>query len=87
MIKASGKQHKVSEGDLLTLDRLNFDGKKTYTFDEVLLVSDGSDLKVGKPNVNGATVEVSLVEDKRGEKIRVSKFRAKSRYRKTIGFR
>ena len=87
VIKASGKQHKVSEGDVLTLDKIDFKGKKSIVFDEVLLVSDGAGAKVGKPAVDGASVEASFVEDKKGDKIRVSKFKAKSRYRKTIGFR
>lgn len=87
VIKASGKQHKVAEGDLLTLDKLDLDGKRTITFDDVLLFADGDDVKIGNPNISGASVEASFVEDKKGDKLRVSKFKAKSRYRKTIGFR
>ena len=87
VIKSGGKQYKVSAGDSLTLDRLNLDGKKTITFDEVLLVVNDGVATIGKPNVNGAKVEATLIEDKQGEKIRVMRFKAKSRYRRTIGFR
>lgn len=87
VIKASGKQHKISEGDILTLDRQDFAGKKSIVFDEVLLVANGTDVKIGNPTVKNAVVEASFVEDKKGDKLRVSKFKAKSRYRKTIGFR
>ena len=87
VIRVGGKQYKVSEGDLLTLDKTNFEGKKTITFDDVLLTNNGLDQIIGKPSVSGASVVASFVEDKKGDKIRVSKFKAKSRYRKTIGFR
>lgn len=87
IIRTNGKQYRVSEGDLLTLDKTDLKGKKTITFEEVLLLVNGTDSNVGKPVVSGAKVEAGFVEDKKGEKIRVSKFKAKSRYRKTIGFR
>ncbi len=87
VIKSGGKQYKVSAGDILTLDRLNLEGKKSVTFDEVLLVVNDGKATIGKPNVNGAKVEATLVEDMQGEKIRVMRFKAKSRYRRTIGFR
>ena len=87
VIKTNGKQYKVSAGDVLTLDRLDLNDKKTIVFDQVLLaVNDGAVL-VGKPTVNGAKVEASFVEDKQGDKIHVRRFKAKSRYRKVIGFR
>ena len=87
VIKTNGKQYKVSAGDLLTLDKLDLGEKKTIVFDQVLLsVNDGS-ISVGKPTVDGALVEASFVEDKQGEKIHVRRFKAKSRYRRNIGFR
>jgi large subunit ribosomal protein L21 len=86
IIRTGGKQYKVSEGDTLTLDRINTDNK-SLVFDDVLLLVDEGKITIGKPSVDGAKVEASLVENKRGEKIRVSRFKAKSRYRKTIGFR
>lgn len=87
VIKTNGKQYKVSAGDTLTLDRLNLGDKNTIVFEDVLLVVNEGSTSVGKPTVKGARVEATLLEDKQGKKIRVSRFKAKSRYRKTIGFR
>ncbi len=87
VIKAGGKQYKVSTGDTLEVDKLDFAGKKTMTFNEVLLSVNEDSVVVGKPTVSGASVDASLVEEKKGEKIRVMKFKAKSRYRRTTGFR
>src|SRR4030042_2174431 len=86
VIKSGGKQYRVSEGDIIEVDKLGENNKK-ISFDNVLLsVADGL-VKIGKPNVAGEKVEASLVENLKGDKIRVSKFKAKVRYRKVIGFR
>lgn len=87
VIRSGGKQYKVTSGDTITLDKLNPDGKKTVIFDEVLLLVNEDKVSVGNPLVKGAKVEASYLEDVKGEKIRVRKFKAKSRYRKTTGFR
>ena len=87
IIKTNGKQYKVSAGDSLTLDRLELNDKKTIVFDQVLLTVNGESVSIGKPTVNGAKVEASFVEDKKGEKIHIRRFKAKSRYRRTTGFR
>lgn len=85
VIKTGGKQYRVAAGETIEIDRLP-EGKE-LTFDEVLLlVSDGK-VKIGKPTVDGAKVKATLVEQTKGDKIRVSKFKAKARYRRTIGFR
>jgi len=86
VIKTGGKQYKVSEGDTIEIDRIsNKDGK--VVFDEVLLVSGDTGVKIGKPTVAGATVEAKVLEDFKGEKVRVAKFKAKARYRRVTGFR
>lgn len=85
VVKIAGKQYRVCAGDVLEVDRLSDD--KNLTFDEVLLlVSDGK-VKIGKPTVSGASVKATLLDQVKGDKIRVSKFKAKARYRRTIGFR
>ena len=86
VIKAQGKQYMVSKGDTITLDRFSQDGKK-LVFDEILLLVDGDNVVLGNPNVKGAKIEAKFIEDKLGEKIKVRKYKAKVRYRKTIGFR
>ena len=87
VIKSGGKQYKVNVGDELTLDKLSLADKKTIIFDEVLLLVNDGKVEIGKPNVKNVKVEAKLIEEKKGDKIRIVKFKAKSRYRKTIGFR
>lgn len=86
VIKTGGKQYRVSEDDVIEIDRLSSD-KSKVVFDNVLLSVSDSSVKIGKPYVSGAKVEAELLENLRGEKLRVSKFKSKVRYRKTIGFR
>jgi len=85
VIRSGGKQYKVNVGDIVELDKLNADKKVVFN-DVLLLVADGK-MTLGKPTVKGALVEATIVEQKKGDKIRVAKFKAKSRYRKVIGFR
>lgn len=87
VIQTGGKQYRVAEGDVIEVERITSNGSKSVTFSDVLLyVSDG-DIKVGMPHVPGMTVAAELVSDVRGPKIRVSKFKAKARYRRTTGHR
>ena len=87
IIRTGGKQYKASVGDTLEIDKLSLGDKKNFTFDEVLLSVDGENVSIGNPIIAGVRVNATLVEQKKGDKIRVSKFKAKSRYRKVIGFR
>ncbi|MEA1909700.1 MAG: 50S ribosomal protein L21 [Patescibacteria group bacterium] len=89
VIRTGGKQYFVSEGDVLTIERLeNKDGDKVI-FKEVLLVADekGKDVKIGKPLVEGAKVEAELIENLKGDKIKVFKMKRRKRYRRTQGHR
>ncbi len=86
VIRSGGKQYKVSSGDVLKVDKILGD-KKTIVFDDVLLAVDGDQVKVGKPVLKDVNVTAKLLENVQGEKIRVMKFKAKSRYRRTTGFR
>lgn len=84
VIAISGSQYKVEENQVITVDKLDPTIKST---DQVLLVVDEDKVKLGNPTVKGASVEFENVRDYQGEKLRVSTFKAKSRYRKTHGFR
>jgi len=87
VIKTGGKQYKVAEGDVLEVDRLVGEKDDKVTFEEVLLrVSDGS-VKIGTPFIKGEKVEGKLIDQIKGDKIRVSKFKSKVRYRRATGFR
>ncbi len=86
IIKLGGKQFKVSEGDVIEVQNLKTKNPKVV-FEEVLLLADGGELRVGKPTVSGAKVYARVLENKKGEKVRVAKFKSKVRYRRVSGFR
>ncbi len=89
VIQTGGKQYKVAPGEILTIEKLPGEPKvgDKIVFDQVLLVNDGSKTLVGAPTVVGATVHTTLVEEGRGKKIVVIRYRQKSRYFKKNGHR
>lgn len=89
VIKTGGKQYVAQEGDVLTIEKLPgaHEAGEKISFDEVLLVDDGSAAKVGTPTITGAKVEGELVEEGRGKKLHVIRFKSKSRYRTKTGHR
>jgi large subunit ribosomal protein L21 len=87
IIKTGGKQYKVSEKDTIFVDRLDLKENSQFTFPEVLLVRIDDKLYIGSPFVKEAKVIGKVQGETKGEKIRVSKFKAKVRYRRTTGFR
>jgi large subunit ribosomal protein L21 len=88
VIKTGGKQYLVQENQELVVDYLPGDSKKKeIVFDKILLVIDGETIHLGKPYLTKAKIMAEIIEQGRGEKIRVARFRAKSRYRKVRGFR
>lgn len=86
IIQAQGKQYKVIEGKEILVGRIGKTEEK-ITFPEVLLVRTDTKILVGNPYVEKGLVTGKFLEEVKGEKIRVSKFKAKVRYDKTIGFR
>ncbi|MGR8919508.1 MAG: 50S ribosomal protein L21 [Gammaproteobacteria bacterium] len=87
IIKTGGKQYRVAAGDKLNVETLEGDVGADIQFDEVLMVSDGNDVTVGTPLVDGARVTARVVEHGRGEKIRIIKFKRRKHYRRTMGHR
>lgn len=87
VIRLGGKQYKVSKDSTIEVDKIAGEAEEKIVIDDVLLVADGNKVTVGKPLVNGAKVTAKIVEQKKGDKIRVMKFKSKVRYRKTTGFR
>lgn len=82
IISLDGKQFNVSEGQIFKVNSLdNFDGLKVLTFTE------GENIEFGAPFLDNVIVVLSKVEDRLDEKLRVSRFRSKSRHRRTKGFR
>ena len=87
VIAISGTQYLVKEDQVITVDKQNLEIDKTNKIDAVLLTVDESKVKVGTPNVSGASVEYQVVNNYQGEKVDVFKFKSKSRYRRSMGFR
>lgn len=87
IIQTGGKQYLVKKGDKIQVEKLSGEAGSTVNFDQVLLTSNGTDVNLGKPFVSGAKVEGKVLKQGRGEKVRVFKYKAKSKYRRTIGHR
>ena len=84
VIKINGRQYKVTEGQEVMLDKVS--DKKIDP--EVLLMVTDKKVSVGNPQVKGVSVKVKMIEEEvKGDKVTVQKYKAKSRYRKKIGFR
>lgn len=86
IIATGGKQYKVSEGDVIKVEKLGVEAGSAYTFDQVLVVG-GEETRVGDPVVAGATVEASVVEDGKDKKVIVYKYKRKTGYHKKQGHR
>lgn len=86
VIKSGGKQYRVSEGDIIEVDKLEVKEDQVI-FDNVLLLVSDDSVQIGKPFIIDAKVKAKLLEQKKGEKIRVAKFKSKVRYRRVTGFR
>ena len=87
IIKTGGKQYKVQEGDIIYVEKLGAEAEESVQFSEVLAVSDGKKLTVGKPYVKNYVVNGKVVKNGKGKKITVIKFKAKKNYRKKQGHR
>lgn len=87
VIKTGGKQYRVSAGDKLKIEKLEADIGSEITFDQVLMVGDGADIKVGAPMLRGATVKATVLNQARGDKIKIFKMRRRKHYRKSQGHR
>jgi len=87
VIATGGKQYKVSEGDIITIEKLGASEGENVTFDQVLAVNNNSKLVVGTPTVDGATVSGSVVAEGRQKKVVVYKYKSKTGYHKKNGHR
>jgi large subunit ribosomal protein L21 len=87
LVEIKGKQYKAEQGAVLKIDKTaNVKGDQ-LEFDSVLLISDGDDVKVGSPYVDGAKVKTVVEETKRDRKVTVFKYKRRKNYRKTRGHR
>ncbi|HAJ74263.1 MAG TPA: 50S ribosomal protein L21 [Lachnospiraceae bacterium] len=86
IIATGGKQYKVSEGDVIKVEKLGVEAGETVTFDQVLAVRDDDAIKVGADAAN-ATVTASVVANGKGKKVVVYKYKRKTGYHKKNGHR
>lgn len=87
VFESGGKQHRVSEGDVVQLERLSGEPGQSVEFDRVLLVSEGDDVTVGTPYVEGGKVTAEVMDQGRADKIRVIKFKRRKNYLRRAGHR
>ena len=86
IIATGGKQYKVSEGDVIRVEKLDAEAGSAYTFDQVLAVNNG-ELVIGSPVVEGATVSATVEGNGRAKKVIVYKYKRKTGYHKKNGHR
>lgn len=84
---SGGKQHRVEEGEVLRLEKIEEETGKTIDFDQVLLVGAGEDVKIGSPVVDGATVQAEVLSHGRADKVTIIKFRRRKHSMKRQGHR
>jgi len=87
VVATGGKQYKVQEGEILRVEKLAGDVGSTVTFDQVLMTSDGTDVALGAPLLEGAEVIGQIVEQDKSKKVLVFKYKRRKRYRKMQGHR
>ena len=87
VIETGGKQYKVSEGDVVFIEKMDAAEGETVTFDKVLVVADGENVNVGAPTVAGVTVTAKVEKQGKAKKIYVFKMKRKKNYRRKKGHR
>ncbi|MCG6910224.1 MAG: 50S ribosomal protein L21 [Deltaproteobacteria bacterium] len=87
VVATGGKQYRVQEGDTLKIEKIAGEVGSSVAFDQVLMVSDGDDVKVGQPVLENAVVNGTIVEQGKGRKILVFKYKRRKRYRRKQGHR
>ena len=87
IMEVGGKQYKVSEGDVVYLEKMEVEAGETVKFDKVLAVSDNDSFKAGTPVVEGAFVEANVVKNGKSPKIVVFRYKSKKNEKKKQGHR
>ncbi|TSC54307.1 MAG: large subunit ribosomal protein L21 [Microgenomates group bacterium LiPW_16] len=87
VIKVGGKQYRVSEGEILEIDKIEKKPGEKIELDQVLLLVDKAEVQIGQPLLSGAKVTAKVLDQIKGKKIRIARYKAKVRYRRVKGFR
>ena len=87
VFKTGGKQYKAAPGDVIQVEKLDAENGASVELDEVLMVADGDEVRVGAPTIEGGKVTAEVVGHGRGDKIRIIKFRRRKHHMKRMGHR
>ena len=87
VIKSGGKQHRVTPGETLKLEKLDVAAGKKVKFDQVMLLADGDDIQIGTPFVKGAKVTAEVLSHGKAKKVTIIKFNRRKQYRRKAGHR
>ena len=87
VFQSGGKQHRVSEGQTIRLEKLDVATGEAIEFDQVLMIANGEEINIGLPLVAGGVIKAEVVAHGRGEKVKIVKFRRRKHYRKQQGHR
>ena len=87
VVSTGGKQYRVKEGDILRIEKIPGNVGESFSFDKVLLLSDGSELTIGEPTVPNASVNARIVQQGKSKKILVFKYKRRKRFRRKQGHR
>jgi large subunit ribosomal protein L21 len=87
VIESGGKQHRVTEGEVLRLELIEAGTGDTINFDKVLMVGQGADVKIGAPYVKSGKVTAEVLAHGRADKVRIVKFKRRKHYKKQMGHR
>lgn len=87
VIESGGKQHRVQEGEILKLEKIELGTGEKVEFDKVMLVGEGDSVKVGQPLVEGAVVTGEVLSQGRHDKINIIKFKRRKHHMKRAGHR
>jgi large subunit ribosomal protein L21 len=87
VFKTGGKQYRATTGDVIKVEKIEAEKGATLELDQVLMVGEGEDVKIGAPFLEGGKVTVTVLDHGRRDKINVIKFKRRKNYRKKIGHR
>jgi len=87
VVSTGGKQYKVEQGDILRIEKISGQVGTPVSFDKVLMISDGEQVRVGTPLLDGVSVSGQIVEQDKARKVLVFKYKRRKRYRRKQGHR
>lgn len=87
VIESGGKQHRVEPGEVLKLEKLQVAEGETVDFEKVMMIGEGTDVKIGQPYVDGGKVTAEVISHGRGDKVNIIKMKRRKHYRRQAGHR